>query len=50
MDSEIKEILTQAKELAKRYINIIGKPVGITGEVAEFTVTDLITLELAEYR
>lgn len=50
MNSEIKEILAQAKELAKRYKNITGKPLGITGEIAEFTVADLLELELSQAR
>ena len=50
MNIEIREILTQARELAKRYKKITGKPLGITGEVAEFTVADLLDLELSSAR
>ena len=50
MDSEIKDLLNKAKELAKKYKNLTGKPLGITGEIAEFIAADLFNLELAEAR
>ena len=33
--NEIEEILGEAKTLAKKYRKLTGKPLGITGEVAE---------------
>ena len=48
MKDEIKEILEDAKHLARRYRKLTGKPLGITGEVAEFTAAELLNLNLAE--
>ncbi len=47
---EIRMVLYAAKDLAKRYKALTGKPLGITGEVAEFTAAFLLGLELAEAR
>ena len=47
---EIEEILGAAVELASRYKKLTGKPLGITGEVAEFSAAKLLGLELAEAR
>ncbi len=47
---EIQEILEQAKQLAARYKKLTGKPLGITGEIAEFSAASLLGLELAEAR
>jgi hypothetical protein len=47
---EIKEILEAVKALAKKYRKLTGKPLGITGEVAEFAAASLLGLELAEAR
>lgn len=47
---EIQEILEQAKQLAARYKRLTGKPLGITGEIAEFNAASLLNLELAEAR
>lgn len=48
--SEIAEILAEAKALAKRYRNLTGKPLGITGEVAEFSAAKILNLNLAGAR
>ncbi len=48
--NEIAEILADAKSLAKRYRKLTGKPLGITGEVAEFSAAQILGLELAEAR
>jgi hypothetical protein len=45
---EIAEILNDAKALAKKYRRLTGKPLGITGEVAEFSAAQILGLELAE--
>lgn len=50
MENEIEEILLAAKDLASRYKKLTGKPLGITGEVAEFNAAKLLRLELAEAR
>lgn len=49
-DSEITSILSEAKKLAKRYRALTGKPLGITGEVAEFVAASMLNLKLAEAR
>jgi hypothetical protein len=48
--NEITEILNEAKILAKRYRNLTGKPLGITGEVAEFSAAQILGLELVVAR
>ena len=50
MKKEIDEILASAKNLATRYKKLTGKPLGITGEIAEFSAAKLLNLELAEAR
>ncbi|GMR07215.1 MAG: hypothetical protein BMS9Abin26_0217 [Gammaproteobacteria bacterium] len=47
---EIRNILKDAIDVAKRYKALTGKPLGITGEVAEFTAASLLGLVLAEAR
>ena len=47
---EITEVLAQAKTLAKTYRRRTGKPLGITGEVAEFEAARILGLELAGAR
>jgi len=47
---EIEEILVASKDLASRYKKLTGKPLGITGEVAEFSAAKLLGLELSEAR
>lgn len=44
------ELLRQAKALAKEYYRITGKPLGITGEVAEFEAARLLGVELSIVR
>lgn len=48
--NEIAEILNEAKSLAKKYRKLTGKPLGITGEVAEFSAAQILGLELAQAR
>lgn len=45
-ESEMMLLLSQAKVLAKRYKDLTGKPLGITGEVAEYEAARLLGLEL----
>jgi hypothetical protein len=47
---EIKELLNEAKFLAKKYRDLTGKPLGITSEIAEFNAAHLFGLELAKAR
>jgi hypothetical protein len=46
----IMEILKEAKTLAHRYRALTGKPLGITGEVAEYEAARILGLELAPAR
>lgn len=48
--NELAEILKEAKSLARKYRKLTGKPLGITGEVAEFSAAQILGLELAEAR
>lgn len=50
MQREIQDILLTAKDLAVRYKEMTGKPLGITGELAEFNAATLLGLTLAEAR
>lgn len=50
MKKELQEILAAAKDVAVRFKNLTGKPLGITGEIAEFSAAKLLDLELAEAR
>ncbi len=47
---DLDSILKDAKKVAKRYKKLTGKPLGITGEMAEFTAAKLLKLDLAEAR
>jgi hypothetical protein len=48
--NELAEVLADAKSLARKYRKLTGKPLGITGEVAEFSAASILGLELAEAR
>lgn len=45
-ESEVLILLSQAKVLARRYKELTGKPLGITGEVAEYEAARVLGLEL----
>ena len=47
---EIADILRQAKELAIRYRALTGKPLGVTGEVAEYEAVRLLDYKLCDAR
>lgn len=49
-EPEVLEILRQAKQLARRYRELTGKPLGVTGEVAEYEAHRLLGVELTEAR
>jgi len=44
------EILREAKKLAQEYRSLTGKPLGITGEVAEYEAARLLGVELTPAR
>jgi hypothetical protein len=45
-----KALLDEAKNIAKKYKQLTGRPLGITGEVAELEAAILLSLELAPVR
>lgn len=47
---DIMQTLAEAKRLARRYRTLTGKPLGVTGEVAEFEAARLLGLELVPPR
>ncbi len=44
------EILSDVKKLAIEYYDLTGKPLGVTGEIAEVEAADKLGLDLAEVR
>ncbi len=46
----IEEILSEVKPLAAEYYRLTGKPLGVTGEIAEYLAADILDLELAPPR
>ena len=48
--SLLKELKADAKALAVRYYELTGKPLGITGEMAELEAAELLDLELTDAR
>jgi hypothetical protein len=49
-EGRILEILREAKKLAQEYRALTGKPLGITGEVAEYEAARLLGVELTPAR
>jgi hypothetical protein len=47
---ELAVIIGDAKAVASRYRKLTGRPLGITGEVAEYEATRLLRLRLADVR
>jgi hypothetical protein len=45
-ECEILDILLAAKKLAQRYRVLTGKPLGVTGEIAEYEAARILGLEL----
>jgi len=48
--TRIMEILREAKKLAQEYRSLTGKPLGITGEVAEYEAARILGVELTPAR
>lgn len=46
----VLSILAEAKKLAQRYREVTGKPLGITGEVAEYEAARILGIELTPAR
>lgn len=49
-DERVMELLREAKRLAQEYRALTGKPLGITGEVAEYEAARLLDIELTPAR
>lgn len=50
LSDRIEEILGQVKPLAAEYYRLTGKPLGVTGEIAEYLAARLLDLDLAPAR
>ena len=48
--ARVREILAAAKRLAVEYYRLTGKPLGVTGEVAEYVAAETLGLKLAPPR
>jgi hypothetical protein len=48
--NELAVIIADAKAVARRYRKLTGRPLGITGEVAEYEAARLLGLRLADVR
>ncbi len=46
----VRDILAAVKPLAAEYYRLTGKPLGVTGEIAEYVAAELLGLELAPPR
>jgi hypothetical protein len=46
----LRSVIRDAKEIVKRYRNLTGKPLGVTGEVGEFTAAESMNLRLTGAR
>ena len=46
----VREILAAVKPLAAEYYQLTGKPLGVTGEVAEYVAAEILGLELVPPR
>ena len=49
-DDRVLEILSEAKRLAQEYRALTGKPLGVTGEVAEYEAARLLAVDLTPAR
>ena len=47
---DLGPIIGEAKKIAKQYYQLTGKPLGITGEIAEYEAARLMNLRLAQVR
>lgn len=49
-ETRVQEILAAVKPLAAEYYRLTGKPLGVTGEVAEYVAAETLGLKLAPAR
>ena len=50
LTEHVEDILAKVKPLAAEYYRITGKPLGVTGEIAEYLAASILGLELAPAR
>ena len=50
MRESIAEIISEIKILAKKYKDLTGKPLGVTGEIGEIYAAQILDLELSDAR
>ena len=48
--AKVMNLLAEAKRLAAEYYSVTGKPLGVTGEVAEYEAARILKLELTSAR
>jgi uncharacterized protein DUF6998 len=48
--ARVRDILAAVRPLAAEYYRLTGKPLGVTGEIAEFVAAECLGLELADAR
>jgi hypothetical protein len=49
-EARVREILAKVKPLAVEYYRMTGKPLGVTGEVAEYVAAEILGLTLVPAR
>lgn len=49
-DRRVREILATVKPLAAEFYRLTEKPLGVTGEVAEYVASELLEIKLAPAR
>ena len=49
-DAAVMDVLSKAKRLAQKYRHLTGKPLGITGEVAEYEAARILGVKLTPAR
>lgn len=47
---KLKKLIESIKKIAIEYYQLTGRPLGVTGEIAEFAAAEILDLELAEVR
>ena len=50
MENSIENILEEVKSLAVQYKELTGKPLGVTGEIAEYNAAKILRLKLSDAR
>jgi hypothetical protein len=50
LDVRVREILKTVKPLAAEFYRLTGKPLGVTGEVAEYVAAEILGLDLVPAR